>query len=252
MLRSRLSKLVPVLVVLLLLMAACGESEDTASGNETTQTEQSATSTAPATSEPTATSTSEATETVAETATQATGTTTEAPEATSTKEWAKEVRTANPIDGMYHLLTFEEAQALVDFTLVMPELPPSMEFASATIALPPAQAPPSGTAMPTGDAAYGTPKSVDLNFRPTSGEQQPVILTESSMSGELGGDAGTTETITIEGVEVTKQTLERDTNTTVVYMWDTQGLNFYLQGFLKPDLPLTTDDFESLIAGTIP
>lgn len=233
----------PVLLIMAILQfaAGCGGNDDDAGSAEQGMSTESAAPTTSSTeqaTQPSPTATDEATMT--------------SPSATD--EATEPLPTANPTDGVYRRLTFEEAQALTDFELVMPDpLPSSLEFASATISQPPAPPPPPGTPAPTGADAFGEPKVVGLSFRSTSNPEQWVLLTETVRNSEVGGGAREAGSLTIEGVEVSKYTRESDGGILLIYEWDIRDLDFTLYTPTGPDspTPITAAGLEELIAGTI-
>lgn len=227
-----------LIMALLLFAAGCGGNDDTGSAEQSTSTE-SAGPTTTATSEPSQASTDMA------------GTTKVSSSASATEDATEPLPTANPTDGVYRRLTFEEAQALTDFELVMPDpIPSTLEFVAASVPRPPAPPPPPGTPFPTGEAAWGESWSVKFFFRPTSGEKQVLTFTESSRDIEMGS-SGEGETITIDGTEVTKFTRDDPSGTLLIYLWEAQDLHFMMNAIVGPDLPITEEDLEQLIAGTL-
>lgn len=88
-----------------------------------------------------------------------------------------------------------------------------------------------------------------LGFVPVSGEEQPVNLTESLKDIELG--SGGEDTFTIDGTEIIKATHDDPSGTLLIYHWDAQGLQFTMNAIVGPGLPITEEDLEQLIAGTL-
>lgn len=221
-----------------MVLAACGGSDDDSEGSE-----QSA-------------STSEIT--VSATATPSDSVPTEQPTALSTEPTndATALPSATkPPEGSSGLLTFEEAQAAVDYELVMPDpLPKSLKFIGVTVPAAPAEPPPApaGTANSSQTTPMVPGTMALLGFEPTSGTEQSITLTESPTSIEIGSP-NDGEEITIDGTEVLKIKAEQSHSTSlVIYSWKSDDLYFILQSQIGPDLPLTADDLEALIAGTIP
>ena len=158
--------------------------------------------------------------------------------------------------GIYFDLTFEQAQQLTPFDLVMPDpIPPAIEFVAVNVPLPPAHPSPEGTPDPTDNASkWGTPtEAVLLGFQPVSAEEQPLSLSESPESMEMDHcpDYANT-TITVEGASVTTYVHENPPGETFVfYCWEAQGLNFTIQAMVGPELSVTEEDLEQLVAATL-